>query len=59
MAKKKTKPQKPVHRWKLYVKEGNALKRKNKFCPKCGPSFFMASHKDRHVCGNCHYMEKK
>jgi len=35
------------------------IKRKTKFCPKCGPGVFMASHKDRFACGNCGYHEKK
>lgn len=35
------------------------LKRKRKFCPKCGAGIFMAEHKDRVACGNCGYMEKK
>ena len=35
------------------------LKRKAKFCPKCGPGVFMANHKDRASCGKCGYMEKK
>jgi ubiquitin-small subunit ribosomal protein S27Ae len=35
------------------------VKRKTKFCPKCGPGIFMASHKDRYACGTCGYHEKK
>lgn len=57
MAKKKSKPKKPMQRWKLYQLSGNELKRKNKSCPKCGAGIFMAKHKDRLVCGNCNYVE--
>jgi small subunit ribosomal protein S27Ae len=42
-----------------YETSGDGLKRKNKFCPKCGPGVFMAAHKDRVQCGRCGYMEKK
>jgi small subunit ribosomal protein S27Ae len=42
-----------------YDSSTNVLKRKNKFCPKCGPGVFMAEHKDRVACGRCGYMEKK
>ena len=46
-------------RWTLYQIEGGKLKRKNKFCPKCGPGFFLADHGDRLSCGSCGYMETK
>lgn len=35
------------------------LKRKGKFCPKCGAGVFLAQHKDRQACGKCGYMEMK
>jgi len=41
----------------LYLMSGEKIQRKNKFCPKCGPGSFMALHKDRTVCGKCHYTE--
>jgi len=41
----------------VFAKEGNKLTAKNKTCPKCGPGMYMAGHKDRVYCGNCHYME--
>jgi small subunit ribosomal protein S27Ae len=44
---------------KVYEVSGNSLKRKNKYCPKCGPGIFMANHKDRWTCGKCRYTEKK
>ena len=57
MAKKQRKKKKTSKRYALYeAKDG--LKRKNKFCPKCGAGIFLAQHKDRLVCGKCSYMEK-
>jgi small subunit ribosomal protein S27Ae len=43
--------------WDLFAKKGDAVERKNKHCPKCGPGFFLAAHKDRLVCGKCGYVE--
>ena len=43
--------------WELFEKKGDVVSRKNKHCPKCGPGFFLAAHKDRHVCGKCGYVE--
>ena len=42
----------------LYEVSGDVLKRKNKFCAKCGPGVFLAVHKDRFACGKCGYTEK-
>lgn len=42
-----------------YDASGAVIKRKKKFCPKCGQGVFMADHKDRFACGACGYMEKK
>lgn len=55
--KKKRKPKKPVNAWKFYSKKGDSLERVRKSCPKCGPGFFMAQHKDRMHCGKCSYTE--
>ena len=44
-----------VHR--LYAVSGSDLKRNNRSCPKCGPSVFMAKHKNRVACGKCGYTE--
>lgn len=44
---------------KQYDVSSGVLKRKTKFCPKCGPGVFMGMHKDRYSCGKCGYMEKK
>ncbi|MBS3124193.1 30S ribosomal protein S27ae [Candidatus Woesearchaeota archaeon] len=41
----------------LYTISGNKVERKNKSCPKCGPGTFLGMHKDRVVCGTCHYVE--
>lgn len=57
--KKPIKKKKTSQKWKQYQIESSALKRKNKFCPKCGKGVFLAEHKDRWTCGNCGYMEKK
>lgn len=43
--------------YKLYEAAGGGVKRKNKTCPKCGNSVFMAVHKDRLTCGKCGYTE--
>jgi small subunit ribosomal protein S27Ae len=58
MPKKQKKPKKPNQVWKIYEKKGEAVERKNKTCPKCGPGYYMAKHKDRVTCGHCNYMEK-
>ena len=41
----------------VYEISGSTIKRKNKFCPKCGSGVFMAQHKNRSTCGKCHYTE--
>ena len=56
MAKKPKKPKKPNQVWKLYEAKDKLI-RKNASCPKCGPGFFMAVHKDRISCGKCGYSE--
>lgn len=56
----KVKAKKPAQKISsAYTVSGDSVKRKNKFCPKCGPGTFMADHKDRWSCGKCAYMEKK
>ena len=59
MAKKQTKNKAPSKRWESYEIQGDSLKRKKKFCIKCGPGYFMAEHKDRLTCGKCGYTEFK
>ncbi|MCY3410319.1 MAG: 30S ribosomal protein S27ae [Candidatus Heimdallarchaeota archaeon] len=44
---------------KYFEVKGDNLKRKYKHCPKCGPGYFMAEHKDRHHCGKCGHMIPK
>ncbi|MDD5254270.1 MAG: 30S ribosomal protein S27ae [Candidatus Nanoarchaeia archaeon] len=51
MAKKKVKNKVPSKAWTKYKDK------KGRFCPKCGPGYFLAEHKDRLYCGNCHYTE--
>lgn len=57
MPKKERKPKKAAKMHELYEISGEKLTRKNKTCPKCGPSVFMAKHKDRWTCGQCGYTE--
>jgi len=51
MADKAAAPQKAKKNIKPY--------KAGKHCPKCGPGFKLAQHKDRHSCGKCGYFEKK
>ena len=46
-----------VQVWKLYKVEGNSLKRKNEYCPRCGAGTFLASYKNRKYCGKCSFSE--
>ncbi|MCK4521888.1 MAG: 30S ribosomal protein S27ae [Nanoarchaeota archaeon] len=57
--KQKIKKKKTSQKYKLYEVSGNTLKRKNKFCPKCGPGVFLSQHSDREYCGQCGYVEMK
>lgn len=59
MAKRQTKNKVPSKRWEAYEISGDSLKRKKKFCIKCGEGYFMAEHKDRLTCGKCGYTEFK
>lgn len=56
MPKKKKKNKISSKVWTKYKLEGDKLTRA-KTCPKCGPGMFLANHKDRLFCGNCHYVE--
>jgi small subunit ribosomal protein S27Ae len=40
-----------------YKIDGDALQRKLKTCPRCGPGTFLAEHYDRFACGKCGYAE--
>jgi small subunit ribosomal protein S27Ae len=46
-----------VQIWKLYKVEGNTLKRKNEYCPRCGAGTFLASYQNRKYCGKCNFSE--
>jgi small subunit ribosomal protein S27Ae len=37
--------------------EGTKVTTVKKYCPRCGPGFMMADHKDRTTCGKCGYTE--
>ena len=56
--KKKPNNKKPSKRYEKYKVDGDKLTRANS-CPKCGAGIFLANHKDRKVCGKCHYTEFK
>lgn len=53
----KKKKRNPTKKWKKYEISENKIKRKDKFCPKCGVGVFLARHKDRVSCGKCGYTE--
>ena len=55
-SKRKRKEQPSSQKWKKYKIEGEKIKRE-KICPRCGPSVFIAKHKSRAYCGRCHYTE--
>jgi len=60
MADKKPEKKKKIYHYADNIEvSGDSVNRKGTSCPKCGPGFCMASHKDRHTCGKCGYMEKK
>ena len=56
MAKKKNRVTSKV--WKKYKIINDKVER-SRTCIKCGPGYFLAEHKDRWYCGNCHYSEMK
>ena len=58
MAEAKPKKKGSSPRYKKYDVSSGTLKRKQSFCPKCGPGIFLAAHKNRRTCGKCGYMEK-
>ena len=59
MAKDQKKKSKKTSKRSANYTTAGGLKRKNKFCPKCGAGIFMAEHKDRSTCGKCGYTEFK
>lgn len=50
---------KKIKKSENYDVTDGTIKRKTKFCPKCGAGVFMAEHKDRYSCGKCGYLEKR
>ncbi|MEM1577864.1 MAG: 30S ribosomal protein S27ae [Candidatus Pacearchaeota archaeon] len=58
MGEKKKKKNKPSSKkWSKYEIDGDKIKYKAKFCPRCGSGIFLAKHKDRLYCGRCQYTE--
>ncbi len=60
--KKKEAGAKKANKHKLYERfevKGDKIERKNPHCPKCGPGFLLATHKNRKYCGKCKYIEMK
>lgn len=51
------KKKKVTRRGDLYEVSEDGIKRKNRFCPKCGDGVFLAKHADRWSCGKCGYSE--
>jgi len=57
MAGKVETKEKKIAKARQYDTSTGVLRRKGKFCPKCGPGVFLAAHKDRNACGNCGFAE--
>ena len=59
MAKKKSikAKKKSIKKGNLYEISEGKIKRKNRFCPKCGDGVFLAKHANRWSCGKCGYTE--
>ena len=41
------------------IADDGTLIRKNRYCPRCGPGYFMADMYNRDVCGNCGFTDFK
>ena len=48
-----------MKKYQFFKVEGDKINRIRRHCPKCGPSVFIAEHKDRFSCGKCGYTEFK
>ncbi|MBI4173531.1 MAG: 30S ribosomal protein S27ae [Candidatus Aenigmarchaeota archaeon] len=46
-----------VKRHAYYQISGDAIVRKKKPCPRCGPGILLSEHKNRLYCGRCSYTE--
>lgn len=44
-------------KYSKYETAGGKVKRKLRFCPRCGPGVFLADSNGRVYCGKCHYSE--
>jgi small subunit ribosomal protein S27Ae len=44
-----------VEIWKKYELKGETATRKNTFCPRCGPGYWLSKQKNRLYCGKCGY----
>ena len=58
-SKKVKKKKKTPQIFNYYKIDGDKINRKNKFCTRCGPGYFMAEMYDRRVCGRCGFTEFK
>jgi len=47
------KPKVKKHIERLYIVEGENLKRRNPFCPRCGEGVFLSDHGEWWSCGKC------
>jgi small subunit ribosomal protein S27Ae len=56
-AAKKAAAAKGPKRGDYFKVEGTKVTTAKKYCPRCGPGFMMADHKDRTTCGKCGYTE--
>ena len=56
-AAKKAAVAKGPKRGAYFKVEGTKVTTAKKYCPRCGPGFMMADHKDRTTCGKCGYTE--
>jgi small subunit ribosomal protein S27Ae len=48
-----------LKRGSYYKIEGDKATIGKKYCPRCGPGYILADHKDRSACGRCGYTEFK
>ncbi len=48
-----------MSKYQMYTVTEEGVKRKSKFCPRCGSGVFMAEHVDRWHCGRCGFTEFK
>jgi len=56
--KKKPKNKVPSKAYSKYKVSGDKIE-KSPTCPRCGPSYFLAQHKNRQTCGKCGFTQFK